>query len=116
MSVYNKWPASEQQNAKSKQVPVGVLLRKAEYGPYEKQNITGSQGTLEPPGSPIASGFRSKISGRTLGFLYSLRVRKITKEARTPVQPKAHRGHYNFKEPPDSNQRSPDLRKKPLGS
>ena len=41
---------------------------------------------------------------------------KDKKEARTHVQPKAHRGHYNLKEPLDSSQRSPDLRKRPLGS
>ncbi|KAF2617756.1 hypothetical protein F2Q68_00038662 [Brassica cretica] len=41
----------------------------------------------EPPGSPIASG----------------------KEARTPVQPRAHRGHYNFKNLRVPVKRSPDL-------
>ncbi|KAF3502335.1 hypothetical protein F2Q69_00042263 [Brassica cretica] len=35
------------------------------------------------------------------------RVPKI-KEVKTSVQPRAHRGHYNFKEPPGSNQQSPD--------
>ncbi|KAF3555917.1 hypothetical protein F2Q69_00012838 [Brassica cretica] len=74
----------------------------------------------EPPGSPIASGFRSKISGskeEPLGsYMASGFQRRNQKEARTLVQPKAHRGHYNFKEPPGFNQRSLDLRKKPPGS
>ncbi|KAF2570129.1 hypothetical protein F2Q70_00002865 [Brassica cretica] len=48
----------------------------------------------EPPGSYVASGFQRQ------------------KEVRTSVQPRAHRGHYNFKEPPGSKQRSldPNLR------
>ncbi|KAF3575973.1 hypothetical protein DY000_02030938 [Brassica cretica] len=106
--------------APSKHVQVVALPRKVEYGPCEKQNIPGSQGTPEPPGSPIASGFRSKISGskeEPLGsYMASGFQRRNQKEARTLVQPKAHRGHYNFKEPPGSNQRSSDLRKKPPGS
>ncbi|KAF3499195.1 hypothetical protein F2Q69_00042531 [Brassica cretica] len=64
--------------APSKHVPVVVLPRKTEYGPCEKQNIPGSQGTLglyvsprsqeetqgskeEPPGSYTASRFRKKL-------------------------------------------------------
>ncbi|KAF3563524.1 hypothetical protein DY000_02014515 [Brassica cretica] len=92
-------------------VPIVLLPKKAEYGPCEKQNILGSQGTPgpyasprskeetqgskeEPPGSYVASGFQRQ------------------KEVRTSVQPRAHRGHYNFKEPPGSKQRSldPNLR------
>ncbi|KAF3517009.1 hypothetical protein DY000_02059759 [Brassica cretica] len=46
--VESSWPASERQNAKSKQVPVAVLPRKAEYNPCKKQNIPGSQGTPGP--------------------------------------------------------------------
>ncbi|KAF3511937.1 hypothetical protein F2Q69_00005778 [Brassica cretica] len=87
--------------APSKHVLVVALPRKAEYGPREKQNITGSQGTPGPYASP-----RSKNG--TQGSPNDFGVPKIKKEARTPVQPRAHRGHYNFKEPPGSKQRSPD--------
>ncbi|KAF2550034.1 hypothetical protein F2Q68_00033664 [Brassica cretica] len=58
-NVESSWPASERQNAKSKQIPVVVLPR-------------------------------------------------VPKEVRTSVPPRAHRGDYNFKEPPGSKKRSPD--------
>ncbi|KAF2579064.1 hypothetical protein F2Q68_00004769 [Brassica cretica] len=86
--------------APSKPVPVVVLPRKAEYGPCEKQNIPGSQGTPGPYASP-----RSKEE--TQDFPKDFGVPKI-KEVRTSVQPRAHQGHYNFKEPPGSQQQSPD--------
>ncbi|KAF2554904.1 hypothetical protein F2Q68_00016768 [Brassica cretica] len=83
---------------------VVVLPRNAEYGPRENQNIPGSQGTSGPYASP-----RSKEE--TQGSPNDPGVPKIKKEARTHVQPRAHRGHYNFKEPPGSISGS-----KPLGS
>ncbi|KAF3552054.1 hypothetical protein DY000_02007528 [Brassica cretica] len=118
--------------APSKPVEVVVLPRKAEYGPCEKENIPGSQGTPgpyasprfkeetpgspydskeEPPGSPIASEFHQ----RSQGLRKNLRVpmwpqgSKDKKEARTPVQPKAHRGHNKLQRTSGYNQRSPDL-------
>ncbi|KAF3512550.1 hypothetical protein F2Q69_00005604 [Brassica cretica] len=90
--VESSWPASERQNAKSKQVPVVVLPRKAEYGPCEKQNISGSQGTPGPYASPRS---KEETQGSPNDF-------------GTPVQPRAHQGHYNFKEAPGSKQQSPD--------
>ncbi|KAF2581888.1 hypothetical protein F2Q68_00004768 [Brassica cretica] len=87
--------------APSKPVPVVVLLRKAEYGPCEKQNIPGSQGTPSPYASP-----RSKEE--TQGSPYNFRSygSNDKKDARTPVQPKTDRCHN--KHHPGSNQRSPD--------
>ncbi|KAF3602745.1 hypothetical protein F2Q69_00036258 [Brassica cretica] len=124
------WPASEWQNVKSKQVPAVALPREEEYGSCEKQNIPGSQGTSgpyvsprskeetqgspirlrvlcikpeeEPPGSPIASGLQSKISGskeepsgsnydvricqRISGLLYRLRAPVVIRGSRKDLR------------------------------
>ncbi|KAF3512870.1 hypothetical protein F2Q69_00005801 [Brassica cretica] len=73
-------------------VPVVVLARKAEYGPCEKPSIPGSQGTPGPYASP-------RSQEETQGFPHDFGSygSKNKKEARTLVQPRAHRGHYNFK-------------------
>ncbi|KAF3600890.1 hypothetical protein F2Q69_00036276 [Brassica cretica] len=90
------WPASERQNAKSKQVPIVALPWKAEYGLCEKQNITGSQGTPGPYGTP-------DLKTKPTDLRKNPRVprwpqgSKDKKEGRTSMQPKAHRGHYNIK-------------------
>ncbi|KAF2557105.1 hypothetical protein F2Q68_00015100 [Brassica cretica] len=67
------------------------------------------------------SNQRSQGLRKNLWVPMWLQGSKDKKEARTPVQPKAHRGHYNFKrtfgfksaisgsKPLGSNQRSPDL-------
>ncbi|KAF3590487.1 hypothetical protein DY000_02021833 [Brassica cretica] len=102
--------------APSKPVLVVVLPRKAEYGLSEKQNISGSQGTPGPYESPRS---KEETQGSpndfgSQGLRKNLRVPiwpqglKEKIEARTPVQPRAHRGNYNFKELPGSKHRSPD--------
>ncbi|KAF3571709.1 hypothetical protein F2Q69_00058903 [Brassica cretica] len=109
-------PAFERQNAKSKQVPVVVLPRKVEYGPCEKQNIPGSQGT---PGLYASPRSKEETQGSpndfgSQGLRKNLRVpirpqgSEDKKEVRTSVQPRAHRGHHNFNKPSGSKQRSLD--------
>ncbi|KAF2570465.1 hypothetical protein F2Q70_00003210 [Brassica cretica] len=86
----------------------GMGMRKPEeqyiscFSRREKQRKPGTWVTTPTP-APF------KLVRRTSGFLYGLRV---PKEGRTSVQFRAHRGHYNFKEPPGSKQRSldPNLR------
>ncbi|KAF3566152.1 hypothetical protein DY000_02016193 [Brassica cretica] len=103
--------------APSKHVPVVVLPRKTEYGPCEKQNIPGSQGTPglyasplskeetqgskeEPPGSYTASGFRKKLEplyslGR-IGVIATLKNLRVPKKRspdpnlRVPTWPQRH--------------------------
>ncbi|KAF3585765.1 hypothetical protein F2Q69_00030357 [Brassica cretica] len=93
------WPASERHNAKSKQVP--VVAEGGVWVPKIKKE-------LEP-----------MCSLRRIGVITT--SRNLQKEDRTPVQPRAHRGHYipkNLRVPmrpqgPNTNTRvpirSPDL-------
>ncbi|KAF3550341.1 hypothetical protein DY000_02006529 [Brassica cretica] len=87
-------------------VPVVVLARKAEYGPCEKPSILGSQGTPGPYASPRS---QEETQGFPHDFGSYLQGSKNKKEARTLVQPRAHRGHYNFKNLQVPVKRSPDL-------
>ncbi|KAF2566991.1 hypothetical protein F2Q68_00025345 [Brassica cretica] len=68
-------------------------------------------GSLHPYQNPLSllvTSFRSRIQHRNSIVLASERqnAKFEQKEDRTPVQPKAYRGHYDFKEPPGSHMTS----------
>ncbi|KAF2617937.1 hypothetical protein F2Q68_00039067 [Brassica cretica] len=96
--VESRWPASERQNAKSKQVPVVVMPRKKGYGPCEKQNIPGSQGT---PGLYASPRSKEETQG-------SPNDSRVPKEVRTSVQPRVHRVITTSKNLWVPKKRSPD--------
>ncbi|KAF3542572.1 hypothetical protein DY000_02006501 [Brassica cretica] len=88
--------------APSKHAPVVVLPRKVEYGLCEKTKYFGLPRNPGPLACP-------RSQEETQGSPHDFGVPKIKKEARTPVQPRAHQGHYNFKNLRVPVKRSPDL-------